>query len=90
MLQNTYSAFDKKAVYYLGTFNARNDAEASRIFGDAAKNLENIVGVHPEDFALYRLGSFDDSNGQIVGEVTPVFVAEAVSFVLPIPVQEAP
>lgn len=90
MLQNTYSAFDKKAVFFLGTFTARSDSEASRMFGDGVQDRKSLLALHPEDYALYRLGTFDDTSGQISGEATPVFICEAMNFVSPIPSVEAP
>ena len=83
MLQNTFSAFDKKGQYFLGTFNSRSDAEAVRRFGDTVREKGNVLSDHPEDYALYKLGSFDDNSGKIVGETAPVFIVEAMSFVVP-------
>lgn len=90
MLQNTYSAFDKKAVFFLGTFTARNDSEASRMFGDGVQSGQTLLAAHPEDYALYRLGTFDDTSGKVTCEATPVFICEGMNFVSPIPSVEAP
>lgn len=88
MLQNTYSAFDKKAQFFIGTFNSRSDAEASRMFGDAVRQGKSLVAEHPEDYSLYKLGTFDDCSGKIEGEATPIFVCEAMMFVPVTPVSE--
>lgn len=90
MLQNTYSAFDKKAVFFLGTFLARSDSEAIRMFGDACKEPKSLLGLHPEDYSLYRLGTFDDVSGKVTCEATPFFVVEGLSCISGTPIEEAP
>lgn len=47
-----------------------NTGSAIRSFGDLVNNnnAENQVAQHPEDFDLYYLGEYDDSNGSFVVE----------------------
>lgn len=47
---------------------------------DALKG-EDILARHPEDFALFRLGSFDDVKGVFVLLPLPDFVLEVSSLV---------
>lgn len=57
-----------------------NDAVASRAF-DYDLNVDgNPMASHPEDFQLYRIGSFDTDTG-IVDSETPVVIASAIDFV---------
>lgn len=63
MKTNMYCVFDSKAAVYGVPFFMVNDAMAIRSFGDLANDDRTLVGKHPEDFTLYRVGYFDDSTG---------------------------
>ncbi len=78
-----YSIFDKKAATYNTPFFCINDGVACRSFSDLVRDHRSTVGQHPEDFALYRLGEFNDLEG-IISPCAPTAVAEAVAFVPPV------
>lgn len=40
-------------------------AEGERMFADLASDGSTLIGKHPEDFALYCVGRYDESNGSI-------------------------
>lgn len=63
-----YSIFDKKAECYLNPFFARAPGEAHRIFSDACQRKEegNLIAMHPEDYDLYQVGSFDTLVGEML------------------------
>lgn len=50
------------------------DAAALRAFRDALGSNGTIFSAHPEDYALYRLGSYRDNTGVITPEVLPELV----------------
>lgn len=61
------SVYDTIANLYGSPFVAINRATAMRSFhGEQAVRPERgPMQSHPEDFALYQLGTFDDSTGTI-------------------------
>lgn len=77
-----YSIFDKQLKSYMDTFQAPADAVAVRSFGDLVRAADPKVPVcaHPEDFHLSRVGSWDPSTGQLVGE-EPTKLIDALSLV---------
>lgn len=42
-------------------------------------DLNNQMFQHPDDFALYDLGTFDDSDGSFSLHASPVLVVKAVT-----------
>lgn len=75
-----YTVHDKKALTYGPPFWQATDGVAVRMFQELANDRSSTVGRHPADFALYRVGSYDDSTGALVG-VQPEFVVDAISLV---------
>lgn len=68
MKTNIYSIFDTAAgVYQKPTF-ARSDGEIMREFQNICVDKEHPCGEHPEDYSLFRLGTFNDQNGLVVNE----------------------
>lgn len=57
--------YDSKAEAYLVPFTMRSEAEAVRAFGDHASQAGTPVNQHPEDYFLYKVGSFDQNTGVI-------------------------
>lgn len=52
-------------------FFVASDGAAVRSFTDEVNRAaaDNILYNHPESFTLYRVGTFDDSTGEIQSEV---------------------
>lgn len=65
MIHNVYSIFDTASGLYSRPFFTSSDGEAVRSFGDIAQDGSHPIGVHPEDYTLFRIGNFDDINGLI-------------------------
>ncbi len=38
------------------------------MFGDLVMDAESVVGKHPEDYSLCRIGRYDDSNANLDNE----------------------
>ncbi len=62
-----FAVYDAKAGAYLRPFFANSAGEAIRSFGDAV-NSDTPFGKHPEDYTLFAVGSFDDSDALLQGE----------------------
>jgi len=82
MIQPMYSIKDLKVNYFLKPFPARNNAEALRMLEAAANDKQGQIGKFAPDYALYRLGDYDDSTGRTVA-IDPTYVAGASDLVSP-------
>lgn len=56
--------FDSAAECFGRPFFVPSRGVAIRSFRDEVNNPESAMKAHPEDYVLYVMGSFDDSNGQ--------------------------
>jgi hypothetical protein len=63
MKMNMYSIYDNVAEVFNKPFTEHNNSSAMRVFRQAL-----IDNPNKEDFALYHIGSFLDSNGTLLGE----------------------
>ncbi len=68
MKLNAYCIFDTAAAVYQRPFFVGQDGEATRMFCDLTGELEHPVGKHPEDYALFRVGTFNDNDGKMIGD----------------------
>lgn len=75
-----YSVFDSASGVYDRPFFAGSDGLAVRSFGDIAVNADHPIGQHPADYTLFRVGSWDDNKGELVGE-SPVRLCNGVEMV---------
>lgn len=76
MKLNAYSLNDKKSRTFAAPFFFHNDAQAIRALVATARDEITTIAKFPEDFDLYRIGSFDDSTGQLE-TLTPEFLVNA-------------
>lgn len=66
MILNAYAIYDRKALQYHAPFYASADGQAVRSFSDLVQDPNTMVGRHPGDFVLYRVGAYDDSCGSLL------------------------
>jgi hypothetical protein len=78
MIQIIVSVKDSAAQAFGRPIFVPSTAVAVRSFRDEINRKDSTedMAKHPEDFELYELGSFDDSNGVIV-VIEPRLVARA-------------
>lgn len=69
MKHKMFSVYDQAAHAYLPPFILHSDALAARIFGDCVNASDHQFAKHPGDYALYRIGSFDDAACKLEAEV---------------------
>lgn len=74
-----YTIYDTKAEQYGNPVYCRTDAEARRQFGVVARDENTEIGKHPEDFLLYRIGTFDPETGNLKPEAGTCIV-KAIEF----------
>lgn len=80
MRLNLYSIMDSKAKTYARPFLFQHDGEALRAFQGSVQKGDTQLSQFPEDFILYKIGSFDDQSAEIAS-IKPVYVGKAVDYV---------
>ena len=68
MKLNAYTIYDVASGIYMRPFFSQADGQAIRGFKDIATDADHEIGKHPEDYTLYRIGSFNDNTGKMEGE----------------------
>lgn len=85
MKTNLYSIEDRLTSHHMTPFPAQNDDVAKRMAISGAKNKDSLIGANPSDFAVYKLGVYDDNAGTITGEPKPVFICTVAELLLEAP-----
>jgi hypothetical protein len=70
MIHNIFSVYDNKAEAFLPPFVLPKHEMAIRTFADSINNPETQLFLHPADYTLFTLGTFDDELGKITYEKT--------------------
>jgi hypothetical protein len=79
MKLNSYSIYDSAAKAYAQPFFVQNDAIALRMFMNMVNSEEaNEIKHHPEQFTLFKIGTFDDQCGSLKPMETPVPLSKAI------------
>ena len=68
MKLNAYTIYDTASATYLRPFFTNADGQAMRSFKDIATDADHDIGKHPEDYTLFRIGTFDDNTGKLATE----------------------
>lgn len=63
MISRMYAVYDNKACCYSQPMFFHNDDVAIRVFTELAVDQSTQIGRHPDDFVLFRIGEYDDSQG---------------------------
>ena len=72
---------DVKAECYMNPMFFQSDAQAARSFKDAVNDNsgKSEIGQHPEDYALFALGNFDQRTGQIEVLDAPLHIVSGIT-----------
>jgi hypothetical protein len=77
-----FAIFDSKALFYANPFVSANNGTAVRAFIELVNRKDSgDVATHPEDFCLYRVGTWDDSKGVVLPQ-THINLGLASSFLM--------
>lgn len=79
MKTKIYTIFDSKAEAFNAPFYFQHDAQAIRGFADAVNSPESHIGMHPEDYTLFVIGTYDDETAEIKTE-SPAALGVGVIF----------
>lgn len=69
-----YSVFDSKAGAFSRPVFYQNDDVARRAFDSAVNSVDSEIGLHPEDFALFWVGEWNEVDGKLSGYAPEVVV----------------
>lgn len=75
-----FTVLDMTAERFHEPFFALNEAVALRSFGNAVNSPDSAIHAHPEDYALYCVGTWNGETGEVVSE-EPRKVASATSLI---------
>lgn len=81
MIVKMYAVYDSKVEAFLSPLFFQSKGQAVRAFTDAIADSSSPISKHPEDFTIFELGSFDDSNAKFDLHATPISVGVAIEFV---------
>ncbi len=68
MKLKVFSIYDLKAQLYSSPSFMSTRAQAIRAFIDEAKKPDSKVALHPEDYRLYYIGTYEDETGTLCPE----------------------
>lgn len=75
MIQTINSIRDSKAEAWLTPMFFQSNAQALRSFSDAANDKNLPIGLHPEDYTLFQLGTWDERKGEMERLEAPKAIA---------------
>ncbi len=64
MKMHMFTVYDLKAAAYITPFFLPTVAQAKRAFNDCVADTNHQFGLHPEDYDLYSLGTYDNESTQ--------------------------
>ena len=77
MMLNVYAIKDVRTEAFLKPFFVQNEAVMRRAVFDASRDENNTMSIHPEDYQVFELGTYDDNTGEI-SAVPPKFLFNVV------------
>lgn len=80
MKKPMFSVYDNRAQVFAAPFVSVNQATAMRDFHAACNDTTSQLHNYPNDFALYEIAQFDDSNGCVEPHTTPQNLGLAAAF----------
>lgn len=76
MITGIYAIKDAKSTFMPCTVDV-NDATAVRNFEHAVRQPDSLLASHPNDFALFKLGEYDNESGVISPLFPPKLLCDA-------------
>jgi len=86
---DAYALFDKKVGSYLRPNFVASVVEIHRSMEQLVKDKNSSLCLYPADFAIYKVGAFDEKSGQFIPNGNPEFINEVVDYVSKQPNKEA-
>jgi len=83
-MMEAFAIKDKKTGFFLRPAFAQGVVAVTREITLMVRKPDSSVAQFPGDFAIYRVGKFDEVEGVFVHQTAPEFIAEIVSFIEPV------
>lgn len=83
MLLQIFTVFDIKAEAYLEPFYTATKGQAIRSFSDTCQEKGHPFNLHPEDYTMFHLGAYDNSNATFEILPTAAPIGKAIEFIQP-------
>ena len=77
MIYKVYAIYDRALEAYTSPMFFRANGEALRAFMDEAARADSKINVHPEDFAIWFVGTWNEDTGELLGLEEPMLLARA-------------
>lgn len=77
MIKSIFGIFDNKAEIFQQTFESINVPTAIRAFSQLVNDNRSSINQNPDDYVLFKLGSFDDQKGIYTNETAPLNICMA-------------
>lgn len=79
-MKNIYAIYDSKAEAFMTPIFVDKDGQALRDFQDAVMNKDSVFNRHPEDYTLFKIGTYDQNKGKISSLDTPVSMGVGIEY----------
>lgn len=80
MISKIFTVFDTKVEAYLTPFYMKSKGEAIRSFTEACNDPQTMFFKHPEDYVLFELGDYSDSDASFCLLPSPRSIGCAIEF----------
>jgi len=80
MKHNIFTVYDSKAKAYLTPFFMHEDGMAERVFSDCINDTAHQFGKHPEDYTLFKIGSWSDDKAKFLTN-NPISLGTGIEYV---------
>lgn len=77
MKRNIYCVYDSQVKSYMTPMFMENDGAAVRALQNAVNSQDNDIGMYPQHFTLFHLGTFDNQTAEFDLNTTPRSVMQA-------------
>ena len=89
MIVNIFSVFDVVAKAYLQPFYSTNKGTAIRALVESMSDPKSVIARYPEQYVLFELGTFDDTDAKFDIYSSPRSVGVCVEFKPVVPVSSS-
>lgn len=76
-----FTVYDSKVEAFLRPFFMQSKGEAIRAFEDTCQDQKSQLNKHPEDFTLFEIGEYDDSNAGIITHQAKIALGTALEHI---------
>lgn len=75
-----FCVYDSKALAYMSPFFMSSIGQATRAFGDTCNDKGSGFNKHPEDYTLFYVGDWNDTNASFQPLKTPTSLGLAIEY----------